>query len=152
MANLNMGELIRIKNVSPFPVGFCRINSGGEVNIPPNTSISVDRGEIVSQVQSGSILFNGEGFDNSHAYLYIEDEETRKYVGFDTEDKKQEVFDVGKIEELFKIKTLSAFKKAVTETVTTLAEKKVLVDKLKTLDINDHAKIKFVEEITGMEV
>lgn len=58
--SINMGELIRIKNLTGFPVGFMRINGGGEVNIPPNTSISVDRGEVISQVQTGSILFCGE--------------------------------------------------------------------------------------------
>ena len=86
--SINMGELIRIKNLTGFPVGFMRINGGGEVNIPPNTSISVDRGEVISQVQTGSILFCGEKGNNSHAWIFIEDEETRKYVGFDTDDAK----------------------------------------------------------------
>lgn len=150
--SLNMGELIRVKNVTGFPVGFMRINGGGEVNIPPYTSISVDRGEVISQAQSGDIRFCGENGDISHAMLYIEDEETRRYVGFDTEETKQEVVDISKIEKAFNAKTMSAFKKSIDEIACNFVEKHMLIEAVKKLGINDYNKIKYVEQITGMKV
>ena len=68
---LDMNTNITIKNLTTFPVGFIRINGQGEVNIPPRTSILIDRAEVVSQVQSGSVKFCGENNDHSHPYIYI---------------------------------------------------------------------------------
>ena len=34
---------IKITNLTSFPVGFLRINGGGEVNIPPNTEMPIDK-------------------------------------------------------------------------------------------------------------
>ena len=82
---LDMNAKITIKNLTSFPVGFIRINGQGEVNIPANTSVLVERAEVVSQVQSGSILFCGEKHDKAHPWIFIDDKETRIYVGFDTE-------------------------------------------------------------------
>lgn len=150
--NLNMNETISIKNLTNFPVGFRRINGVGEVNLPPNTSVLVDRAEVVSQVQSQSILFCGENYDPSHPYIYIDDKDTRIYVGFETETQKQSVISEDKIKAAFAIKTMKAFEKAITELAVTFSEKKLLVETIKKLDINDYNRIKFVEKYTGMTI
>lgn len=143
---------IKITNLTSFPVGFLRINGGGEVNIPPNTEIVVDKDEVISQYQSGNKLFRGENFDINHAYIRIEDAETRKYLGIDTDEKKQETLDADKVKKIFAIKSLAEFKKTVKEIAVTTSEKKTLVAIIKSLEINDHSKIKAVEDITGIPV
>lgn len=150
--NLNMNETISIKNLTNFPVGFRRINGVGEVNLPPNTSVLCDRAEVVSQVQSQSILFCGENYDPSHPYIYIDDKDTRIYVGFETETQEQSVISEEKIKAAFAVKTMKAFEKAITELAVTFSEKKLLVDTIKKLDINDYNRIKFVEKYTGMTI
>ena len=75
-----MGENITIKNLTSFPVGWIKINGQGEVNLPPYTSVFVDRGEVVSKVQSGSELFNGENGDHAHPYIFIEDKDTPHWL------------------------------------------------------------------------
>ncbi|OQA50339.1 MAG: hypothetical protein BWY47_00582 [Bacteroidetes bacterium ADurb.Bin302] len=150
--NLNMNENISIKNLTTFPVGFRRINGNGEVNLPPNTSVLIDRAEVISQIQSQNILFCGENNDSSHPYIFVEDKETRVFVGFETEDKPQEIISEDKIKKIFDIKTQKSFEKAITETIVTLAEKKTLIETIKKLGINDHSKIKFIEKYTEMKI
>lgn len=150
--NLNMNENISIKNLTNFPVGFRRINGNGEVNLPPNTSVLIDRAEVISQIQSRNILFCGENNDSSHPYIFVEDKETRVFVGFETEDKPQEIISEDKIKKIFDIKTQKSFEKAITETIVTLAEKKTLIETIKKLGINDHSKIKFIEKYTEMKI
>ena len=150
--DFNMNENISIKNLTNFPVGFRRINGNGEVNLPPNTSILIDRAEVISQVQSKNMLFCGEGHDASHAYIFIDDKPTRIYVGFETEEKPQSIITEEKIEKIFETKSQKNFEKAITELAVTFAEKKMLVDTIKKLGINDYNKIKFVEKYTGMKI
>lgn len=150
--NLNMSENITIKNLASFPVGFRRINGQGEVNLPPNTEVLCDRAEVISQVQSGNIQFCGEGYNPAHPYIYIDDKETRIYVGFETETDEQPIISEDKIKAAFAVKTKKGFEQAITELAVTFAEKKLLVDAIKKLEINDYKKIKFVEEYTGISI
>lgn len=152
MDSLNMSENIKIKNLTSFPVGFRRINGQGEVNIPPLTTIICDRAEVISQVQSGSILFCGENHDSAHAYIYIDDKDTRIYAGLETEEVAQTVISEDKVKAAFALKTNKAFEKAIDELAVTFSEKKFLVETIKKLEINDYNKIKLVEKHTGLKV
>lgn len=150
--SLNIHENISVKNLTSFPVGFRRLNGNGEVNFPANTSIIVDRSEVISQVQSGSILFCGRNRDGSHPYLYIDDKETRIYLGLETEEVAQDIVDEKKIKDAFALKTNKAFEKAIAEIATNFNEKKMLIEAVKKLEINDYARIKLVEQYTGMSI
>ena len=59
--SLNMDEKISIKNLCDFYLYFNRINGVGDVALPPNTSIRIDRSEVISQAQVNNIMFVGEG-------------------------------------------------------------------------------------------
>lgn len=151
--NFNVNENIVVKNLTGAPVGWMKVNGqGGEVNIPPHTSVLVDRMEIISKVQSGSVLFCGESGDFTHPYLYIDDKATRVYLGFETEETEQSIISEDKIKAAFEYKTQKSFEKAITDLAVTFSEKKMLVDTIKKLGINDYKKIKFVEEYTGMSI
>ncbi len=150
--SLNMSENIKIKNITSFPVGFRRINGQGEINLPPSTTILCDRAEVISQVQSGNIQFCGENYNASHPYIYIDDKETRIYVGLETEEQPQSIISEDKIKAAFACKTNKAFEQAISELAVTFSEKKLLVESIKKLEINDYKKIKFVEKYTGMAI
>ena len=152
MDSMNMYENISIKNLTGFPVGFRRINGSGEINLPPYTSVLCDRAEVISQVQANNYRFCGENNDPSHASIYIDDEATRIYVGFESETVKQNVISEEKIKDAFALKSNKAFEKAVSELAVTLSEKKLLAETIKKLGINDYNKIKFVEKYTGIPV
>ena len=150
--SLNMSENITIKNLTSFPVGFRRINGQGEVNLPPNTAVLCDRAEVISQVQSGNKQFCGEDYNPAHPYIYIDDKATRIYVGLETETEEQSIISEDKIKAAFAIKTKKGFEQAISELAVTFAEKKLLVDTIKKLEINDYNRIKFVEKYTGITI
>ena len=147
---IDMNATIPVRNLTSFPVGFIRMNGQGEVNFPPNTTILVERAEVISQVQSRSIKFCGENNDYSHPMLYIEDKETREYVGFDTKEAEQSVISIDKIKEALSIKNKAQFEKAIKTLVVTLSEKKLLIETMEKMKVNDYGKIKFVEKYTGI--
>ena len=103
--------------------------------------------EIVDQVSAGNRLF---GFDSygSHATLYIEDEDTIKYLEFDSEDGKrtQDVISKDKVAKWFELKTQSAFEKNIRENVKTRAEKSFLLKAIKDLKLDSYEKIEFCKE------
>lgn len=57
-----------------------------------------------------------------------------------------------KIKAAFACKTNKAFEQAIAELAVTFSEKKLLVESIKKLEINDYKKIKFVEKYTGMAI
>lgn len=150
--SFNIHGNISVKNLTSFPVGFIRLNGNGEINFPANTSLLVDTAEVVSQVQSGSMLFCGRNRDGNHPYLYIDDKDTRIYLGLETEDVKQDIVDEERIKSAFALKTNKAFEKAIAEIATNFNEKKMLIEAVKKLEINDYARIKIVESYTGMSI
>lgn len=152
MSEFNMDKMIQVKNLCKFPVYFKRINRQGEVAIPANTSIRITRDEIVSQVQNGNKLFTGIDGIGSHPRVYIDDAETRVYVGFETEDKPQLIVTDDKLKTVFAIKSKTSFEKAIKELIETGAEAEVLVAGAKKFSLNEYDKIKIIENYTGMKV
>ena len=149
---IRMEDKIAVTSIAPWATGFRRILTVGDVSIAPNGQIRLSREEVLAQGQSNNKLITGIDGMGSHATLYIEDEWTRKELGFDTDDSKQVVVDKKLVKEIFDKKTLSAFKKAVEENIITRAEKFSLLTMIKTLKINEYDKIAFCEEYCGAKV
>lgn len=152
MENLNMSEMISIKNLCNFPVTFPRINSTGDVLIPANTQMRILRDEVISQVDSRNPLFMGNDGNGSHAKVYINDKSTREYVGFESEGKEQVIITDKKIKDVFAIKSKASFEKAIKELAQTGAEMEKLIEGVNKLGINEYDKIKIVEKYTNMKV
>lgn len=150
--SLNMDEKISIKNLCDFYLYFNRINGVGDVALPPNTSIRIDRSEVISQAQVNNIMFVGEDGKGSHARIFIEDKPTRIELGFETEEVPQVVISKDKVKAAFNAKTKGAFKKAIEELAHTYPEKVSLVKAVKDLGLNEYDKIKYIEEYTGLKV
>lgn len=151
---LNLEQKVTVKNIAGWTVGFARIDSIGDVTITADGSTKLTRNEIIAQVQNGNKLFTGVNNDGSHATLFIDDEATRKEVGFDSEDgeSKQVVFSDEVVKQLFALKNQNTFQKNLTETIKTRAEKYAVIQAIKRLKINDYSKIRFVENYTGFKV
>ena len=149
---IRMEDKITLTSIAPWLTGFNRMLSTGSVSIAPNGSVRLSREEVLAQGQSGNKLITGIDGMGTHATLYIEDEWTRKELGFDTDDKKQTVINKKLVKDMFDKKNLPAFKKAVEENIVTRAEKFSLLSIIKTLKINEYDKIAFCEEYCGAKV
>lgn len=149
---IRMEDKITLTSIAPWLTGFNRMLSTGSVSIAPNGSVRLSREEVLAQGQSGNKLITGIDGMGTHATLYIEDEWTRKELGFDTDDKKQTVINKKLVKDMFDKKALPAFKKAVEENIVTRAEKFSLLSIIKTLKINEYDKIAFCEEYCGAKV
>lgn len=154
---LNMEEKVTVKSIASWTTGFRRIESNGDVTIPPKGDIRLSRSEIISQVQNGNRLFTGIDDRGSHATLYIDDEATRRELDFDFLDdgnkvQKQLVLTVDAVKKMFELKTIKTFEKRLEELIVTKAEKGAVVDIIKKEKLNDFEKIRIVEEYTGYRV
>ena len=147
-----MEDKITLTSIAPWHTGFARILTVGDVAIAPHGVVRLSREEVLAQGQSGNKLITGIDGMGSHATVYIEDEWTRKELGFDTDEKKQTVISKKIVKDMFDKKTLPAFKKAVEENIITRAEKFSLLSIIKTLKINEYDKIAFCEEYCGAKV
>ncbi len=149
---IRMEDKIVITSIAPCTTGFRRILTVGDVSISPNGQVRLSREEVLAQGQSGNKLITGVDGMGSHATLYIEDEWTRKELGFDTDDNKQVVVSKKLVKEIFDKKTLPAFKKAIEENIVTRAEKFSLLNMIKVLKINEYDKVAFCEEYCGAKL
>ena len=151
---LNMDQKVTVRNIAGWPVGFRRIDSLGDVMIPKEGTTRLSRGEIISQVQSGNRLFNGIDSRGSHATLYIEDEPTRLEVEFDSKEEKhtQMILTTDLVKKLFDYKTMKTFEEKLKEYVVTRAEKYAITQMVQKLKLNDHEKIRAIENYTGYKV
>lgn len=147
MTELNMDEKVTVINLAPWNVGFPNTVGRGDTCFAPSAKVRVKRDEISDQVSAGNKLF-GLDSEGSHATLYIDDADTRKYLGFDSEDGKQtqKVISKDKVKAWFDLKTQSAFEKNIRENVVTRAEKQFLLKAIKDLKLDSYEKIEFCKE------
>ena len=145
---LNMDEKVTVINLAPWNVGFNNATTPGASSFAPKAKVRIKRDEIVYQVGAGNKLLAGLDSYGSHATLYIDDEATRKYLEFDSQDgkRKQNVMSDERIMKWFELKTQNAFEKNIKENVVTMAEKSYVLDAIKRLHLDSHEKITFCQE------
>lgn len=148
MEEFNMEKKVVVRNIAPWNVAFPHQTSSGDTTFAPSGRSRVKREEIVAQADAGNRLFCGIDGVGSHATLYIEDEETRQYLEYDSEDgkRKQNVIDDDKITKWFELKTQKAFEKNIQDNVITMAEKRYLINAIKRLGFDSYDKISFCQE------
>ena len=148
---LNLDKKVTLRSIAPWETSFARYTEMGDVVIAPLGSVRVSRAEIIAQHQNNNKLINGIDGMGTHATLFIDDVDTRKEIGFDSEDgkTKQFVFSDDLVKKIFEYKTQSAFEQHFVESFVTRAEKKAVMSAIKRLKINDFSKIRFAEKYTG---
>lgn len=148
MSEINLDEKVTVINLAPWNVGFPNMINRGDTCFSPYAKLRIKRDELVDQISSGNKLLAGLDSYGSHATLYIDDAETRKYLEFDSEDEKrtQNVISDEKIKKWFELKTQVSFEKNIKENVITRAEKSYLLDAIKRLKLDSYEKINFCQE------
>ena len=145
---------VAIRSIADWGTGANRITEGGSINISPNGTVMERRSEIIAQHQSGNNkALDGIDGNGTHATWIVDDAETRRELGFDSEDgkTKQLVFSDELVKKVFDYKTQSAFEQHFKESFITRAEYKAVLAAIKRLKINDYSKIRFVENYTGFK-
>lgn len=51
--DFNLEKKVTVRSIAEWTTGFQRIETNGDVTIPPNGTVRLSRGEIISQVQNG---------------------------------------------------------------------------------------------------
>lgn len=145
MIEINMDEKVTVANIAPWNVGFPNSIGRGDTCFPPSAKIRVKREELVDQISAGNRLLAGFDSYGSHATLYIEDADTRKYLEFDSENGKrtQNVINKDKVLKWFGLKTQASFEKNIKENVITRAEKQFLLKAINDLKLDSYEKIEF---------
>lgn len=151
---LDLEKKVTVRSIAPWTTGFQRIESNGDVTIPPEGTARIARSEIIAQVQNGNRLFCGTDNRGSHATLYIDDDATRSEVEFDSPEEKrtQVVITPELVQKLFNYKTMKTFEEKLKEYVVTRAEKCAILQIIKKEKLNDFEKIRMVENYTGYKL
>ena len=153
---VNLDEKVVVRSIAPWLTGVARIESNGDISIPPLGTARLTRNEIISQVNNGNTLFTGTDGRGSHATWYIEDEYTRREVEFESTDgsTKQQILTKESVKDLFDEKTMNSFKKRLENEVITRAEKFAIVEAIqdKSLKINDYERIMLAKEMLDLKL
>lgn len=144
---IRMDDKITVKSIAPWDTGARRLASIGDIHIIPYGTVLLTREEVIAQAQNGNKLLTGTDGEGSHATWYIDDEWTRKEVGFD----KQVRLTKEEISRICGLKTQSTFESNIKKVAVTRAEKAMLMDCLEKLKINDYSKIRFCEKYTRIK-
>lgn len=150
--DFNLEKKVTVRSIAEWTTGFQRIETNGDVTIPPNGTVRLSRGEIISQVQNGNLLFTGIDGQGSHATLYIEDKPTRIEADFETESSPQNVINKEHIDNLFNIKSMEDFESTLHSMVVTRAEKYAIMGFIRKGNFNDYNKVRAVENYTKLQV
>ena len=146
---LNLETKVTLRSIADWNTGFSRKSDGvGDVMIAPKGTVRLSRNEIISQVQSGNKLISGIDGLGNHATLIIEDEDTRKEVGFEN----QVVFSDDLVNKVFNIDKQEQFEEEFQKSFVTHMEKSAVMDAIVRLGINNYKKIRFAENYTGINV
>ncbi len=150
--DLNLDVKVTLRNLAGWDVTFSKLHDGyGDVIIVANGQTRLSRNEINAQIDNGNKLLTGIDGQGSHATVVIDDEATRRWVGFDTEERPQKVFNEKMVLDMFAMKQ-SDYEDAVHANIQTRAEKYAFIEAIKKLKLNDYAKMVFASNYTGYKL
>jgi len=144
---VNMNDKSKVVNLCSYPVSWKRITVIGDEYIKANASAYIVNSELESQKDSGNTFIAGTDELGSHAEVYIENPELREQFSFDNKEEKrvQLIVDDDKCKYILDLKTPSSFKKNLTETIITNAEKIKMMNYARKYKLNDYDKIQQLE-------
>ncbi len=150
--NIDMDKRSTVKNLCNWRVSFTLPITNANILLDANKKTSINNGELVTLIENGNVMFVGTGNGN-HARIYVENDDLRKYVGFDSEDGKarQFILNEEECERILDYKTFSVFKKHVEDEIVCEHEKHIIMSYARKIKLNDYEKIAFLEEYTKMK-
>ena len=143
----NMDSFTTCRNLCNWSLYFSLPSVlGGEKTIKSNGTIDLLNREIKLLCDNNDIFFIGTG-EGNHARIFVDDENMRVYLGFESEDgkRKQNIISDEKCQKLFDYKTHSTFEKHINEDIITEHEKDFIMSYARKNKINDFEKIDFLE-------
>ncbi len=151
--SIDMNSRSKVKNLCDWNISWERYSMEGDEFIKSGQTVYIPNMEIETQVQNNNLFFVGTG-NGDHARVYIENVEMREHLGFDNKEEKrtQLILNDEKCKEFFEYKTISTFKKHITENVITNQEKSKIVNYAKKTKVNNHEQIRFLETYTGLKI
>ncbi|MEH7758093.1 hypothetical protein [Bacillus pumilus] len=149
--SIDLDKKIKVKNLCSWDLYFKKFESNGDFKLPANGVRQITVAEVQSQVYDNVKMFAGTDGVGSHAKIYIDDKETRVHLGFESDDTTQNVIDQETIKKILTLKTQKSFEDNVKKSIKLDSEKAQLFEVAKDSKINDHSKIKFIEEYTGFK-
>ena len=91
---------------------------------------------------SNNNLISGIDGMGAHASIFIDDEPTRRWLGFEFDGKPQEIFSYDLVRKLFDM-SQKEFEQELPKKIRTRAEKSALMKAIDELELNDYRKIIF---------
>lgn len=150
--DLNLDSKVTVRNLAGWDVTFARLQDGvGDVVIVANGQQRLSRNEVIAQINNNNKLFTGIDTIGSHATIYIDDAPTRRWVGFDDEDREQNIFKEKLVKDLFSL-SQAEFENKLPQSIRTRAEKYAFVETIKKLHLNDFRKIMYTINYTGYKI
>lgn len=149
MSENKLSEKVNVTNLAPWPVYFSRKLNNGDVKVPANGTIPLERVEVEAQFYDGNRLLTGLDGHGAHAHLIVEDEAIRAKFDIPAE---QQVLTDALLDKLFEYKSQSTFTRRVDELVVIDYERHRLIDYIQRKKINDFAKVRYAEQVAGVTV
>lgn len=149
MNEAKLNEKVTVTNLAPWPVYFSRKLNSGDVKVPANGTIPMDRTELEAQFYDGNRLLVGTDGHGAHAQLVVNDEALR--AQFEIPEEQQVLTDE-LLDKLFAIKSQSAFTAKIDELVVMDYERHRLISYIERKKVNDFAKVRYAEQLAGVSV
>ena len=148
----NLDARSKIKNLCPYAVSFTLPNSRAEVILEGGKTTTLLNSELSAMCENNEIMFCGTG-NGDHARIFIDNADTREYVGFDIpeEKKKQFILTDDECKKIVELKTFSSFQKNVQDKIKFNHEGHILMEYCRKTKLNEYNKIQFLEEYTGIK-
>lgn len=150
---LDENKKVKVKNICTWDLYVARIESNGSFKIAAKKSVSVPIGEIISQVNENNRIFVGDDEKGTNARVYIEDDELRKHLGFDSDDSKEKqiILTEDEINKILGLKTFSSFKENIEAKVLYPFQKALLMEVAVKSKLNDLSRVDFIEKYTELK-
>ena len=140
---------VKVTNLAPWPVYFSRKLNNGDVKVPANGTIPLERTEVEAQYYDNNRLFTGTDGHGAHAHLIVDDAELRKQFEIPEE---QLVLTDDLLDKVFAYKSQSTYTAKIDELVVQDYERHRLIDYIQRKKVNDFAKVRYAEQVAGVAV
>lgn len=147
---LSMDEKVTLRNLAGWMVGFNKLETVGQVNIDAKGVARISRGEVVAQAENGNRLIAGLDGMGSHASILIDDKATRRYLGFEDDNREQKIISEKLLKEIFEEKDEETFKSRISDLIKTRHEREAVKDIISKNNLEDntsYSRIKFVKDL-----
>jgi len=149
MSEMQKQTRINVTNLAPWPVYFKRLLNNGEISIQAGATITLERDEVEQQCYARNEMFVGTDGHGAHARIIFSDKDLR--AQFEIPDNQAVPTDEY-LDKVFDYKTQAAFEKNISGFLKYPHESFRVLDYIKRKNINDYAKIRYVENATSARV